>query len=538
VANENVLQSYLASIGYQIDEDSYRKFKNNLVDTGKWAVNLGENLQKFAVVATAAAAGVATALVKISAHLDNLYFAAQRTGSSAKNIQALEYAATQVGVSAESARSSLEGMAAALRTSPGAQALLQSLNVNPNKEGVQRLIDLVDRLKNLGNYPVASQFAKQFGIDEGTFKQLYDNLGKFESKMTEARRLGLVDDDQFRKFNEFSTGVRELGFRFDQLTDTVTARFLPVGEQVIHFLDTALDRTTQLGSQNVDNLTKSLSFLLRTTGNVAAELTAMGLSLSRIMELSAAFLAGPEGFLAKVSEINKRYDALGDQAFAGLAAFNQGFEGTKPASTYSHLPWHNPWTKSPPTPKTDVISLLNQAASRFGLDPALIRAQAMQESGGSQAARSKKGAIGVMQLMPDTARKLGIDPYQVDQNILGGVKLMQQLMAKYHSEILALAAYNAGEGAVDRYHGIPPFRETQDYIRAIEGTKLGVGGRDLARAGMEQAGQTTGSPVTINQDVDIHVQGGDAREAARHVVQAQKDVNADIIRNMNTRRLR
>jgi soluble lytic murein transglycosylase-like protein len=111
-----------------------------------------------------------------------------------------------------------------------------------------------------------------------------------------------------------------------------------------------------------------------------------------------------------------------------------------------------------------------RAASKvFKIDADLIRAVIIQESGGNEKAVSHKGAIGLMQLMDGTARDLGVaDPFDPVQNIFGGARLLAQLLKAFKGDLdLALASYNAGIGTVRKYGGIPPFRETQDYVRRV-----------------------------------------------------------------------
>lgn len=113
---------------------------------------------------------------------------------------------------------------------------------------------------------------------------------------------------------------------------------------------------------------------------------------------------------------------------------------------------------------------IQKAAENYGLNADLIRAVIGTESAGKQSAVSPKGAQGLMQLMPATARQYGVtDPFDPEQNIDGGAKYLSYLFTRYDGDRkLALAAYNAGEGTVDKYGGIPPYTETRAYVRKIE----------------------------------------------------------------------
>lgn len=114
------------------------------------------------------------------------------------------------------------------------------------------------------------------------------------------------------------------------------------------------------------------------------------------------------------------------------------------------------------------FDILTNAADLQGLEPELVRSVARIESGLRQDAVSRKGALGLMQLMPGTAQELGVEPKVAQENAQGGAKYLRDLLSKYGGAyVLALAAYNAGPGAVAKYGGIPPYAETRRYIQNV-----------------------------------------------------------------------
>ena len=119
--------------------------------------------------------------------------------------------------------------------------------------------------------------------------------------------------------------------------------------------------------------------------------------------------------------------------------------------------------------KTDLDAYFEEAARTYGVDVNLLKAIAHTESNFNPNATSSAGAMGVMQLMPSTAKSLGIkDAYNARDNIMGGAKVISQHLSRYNGDVsLALAAYNAGSGNVKKYGGIPPFTETQNYVKKV-----------------------------------------------------------------------
>jgi soluble lytic murein transglycosylase-like protein len=121
-----------------------------------------------------------------------------------------------------------------------------------------------------------------------------------------------------------------------------------------------------------------------------------------------------------------------------------------------------------PVPETP-MGLADAAADRYGLERQLVRSVMAAESAFQPRAISPKGAIGLMQLMPSTAQALGADPYDPRQNVDAGARYLRELLTRYHNQLWhALAAYNAGPEAVDKYNGVPPYNETINYVSRID----------------------------------------------------------------------
>jgi soluble lytic murein transglycosylase-like protein len=139
--------------------------------------------------------------------------------------------------------------------------------------------------------------------------------------------------------------------------------------------------------------------------------------------------------------------------------------------SFLHLPRPAPAPPPPPKELVDPHALILEAATKHGVPAELVKSIMAAESNFISDVVSPKGAIGLMQLMPETATEFGADPTDPKQNVDAGVRYLHYLLSRYQKHRNALprviAAYNAGPGMVDRYHGIPPFRETRRYVARV-----------------------------------------------------------------------
>ena len=194
-------------------------------------------------------------------------------------------------------------------------------------------------------------------------------------------------------------------------------------------------------------------------------------------------LSGVEAIQARISEIQRRFGIEGPVPGTAVgfqraldAELKKNDGATPPQTAGTGTTTKADAAKVTPSGASTQLSsasnettrFIQEAAAKYGLDSRLVAAVAEAESSGNQSEVSDVGAVGVMQLMPDTAAALGVNPYDEKQNIEGGAHYLKQMLDTFGGDMKkAIAAYNAGPQAVKDYGGVPPYAETQNYVNKV-----------------------------------------------------------------------
>lgn len=238
MAQPNVLREYLVSLGFSVDQSKLRTFSDALKGTATATSKLG---------AEAVAAGVAIGVMvdQVARHFEDLYYMSQRTGSTVKSLDAVSFAAQQVGVSADEARGAVESFATALRHNPGLRGMLGGLGVGGQGDPEAQLRGLVKRLSSLPEF-VQVQYAQMFGINEKVFLNYRNNLALLEQSEDEQRarmkNAGLDADEEARKFTELTRVLNSMGASFSVVGARIAHDWRDAVQSVAAWTTHLLDR--------------------------------------------------------------------------------------------------------------------------------------------------------------------------------------------------------------------------------------------------------------------------------------------------------
>ncbi len=523
MADTDILREFLVGLGFKVDEGGLKKFTGTVAAATKVVFGLAAAIEGTAV---AVAAGV----TRFAGNLESLYFASMRTGTSVRNLEAYSKAAQNFGASSEDARASIESLATYLRKNPGGEGFLNALGVK-TRDAKGHMRDMSDILTGLGQrfakMPVylAEQYAGQFGISERMMLALRN--GKFASELEKMRRI--LKDSGFQRAakeaHEYREQLRQIEARFDAIKARIGAGVLKVFNQdLIEFgkwLDTHQTQLTTFAtsfSTGIQEAARVAIPLLEDIGtgwkNIFDWTKAAGSAIANWLPQSVQDrIAQATGYVLDKLGLRKAVNrALGLPADAGGP-------NAKPSS--SKVPFSEQgWTGGTDIPAHAVN---NPGNLRFAFQPG--------------------------------ANNVG--GFASFNHLADGVDALARQLEKYSSRHL-----DTVRSIVSRY-APPNENNTAAYIKDVAG-RLGVSpdaalnlsdpgmldrlmnaiiihekGRPLADQGLlahAASGATgrTGGRIELSQRTTIHVHGSDAKSAARAVMNGQRDVNSDLVRNFAT----
>lgn len=534
--DREVIKEFLVSLGFQIETVDARKFTDMLMHTSKLAAKVSATIAGVVVAAEA--------MTQVFARgMEKMYYASKRTKSSVENLQALEFAFEQVGLTADDAKGTIEAFAAGIRLQPGIVALIEGLGVKvQGRDRVQVLHDTIRQLSKMPHF-LGAQYAEQLGIPEHVFQHYVENLDAIveaEARRREMnKRAGVDSDAAAAAAKRYMQVLRDFWQQIEVLADKMAIRFLPVfeafnsiaGHLVEQFSAWAgdgfpieLDKWDRWG-ESIKGITHQLGRLYDILSNVAGMFaekdhanwfnTLWHLVKTQGGEIAQFFLDVAEGLLALMSGDWKV--AWGKLQSAGRSLVT-GFNGHKLFDNYmkpeAPIPLNGPRAGTSPRSSSaapaDKAAFMAQLERTYGLPAGVLDAMWSKESNRGRNMTSPKGARGHFQFMPGTAAEYGIlgkeDNFQ--ESASAAARYMQSLMSRYGGDLSkSLAAYNWGMGNVDRLGMGRAPAETRDYVSTIS------------------------RQISINPQTNIYVSGTDPASTGRAVAGAQSGVYSGMLRD-------
>ena len=559
--NGNVIREFLVGLGFKVDEAGFRRMTSNIQQLTKNAALLAAG-----IYATAGAIGAA--VTKIAKEFETLFYLSQRAGTTAANLTSVQFAFSQIGMSAEDASSAIDGLSKAMRENPGIRVLVNSLGVATTgqngrlRDTADVAIDLLNTLAKMDPM-LSSRYAGMLGISEGAVNAVRNNPGGIEAARARALQmqkdagvdLNAIAETSRNFMNEIKTIWGQIELIFAGLAADIMAKVMPSMELVRQWLADHSKEIRQIGGQmsdsfghllgdvnalipKIDELVektigwqRALEFIADVV--IVKMLGRLGLILVLIQKLSSLDAGDASTWWEKLKKDfiwNKPGFKLEDLLDPKTWMQNEGkpLGGTPQSATEPGLR-HN-LSFSPgggggggnPQLAPDIEAEVRRQAALQGIDPeravALFRAE-----GGGYSNVSSAGAIGPGQLLPGTANDLGVNPWNWRDNVKGGVMYFAQALRKFGGNYdSAEAAYNAGpnSGLVAKFNETGDRRwlpaETQQYLNNIDANY---------RAGT-RGGST---PASVTQTNNFNINGSNAEQVASAVARRTRE-NADQIR--------
>ena len=491
MADTSILREYLVSLGFHVDQSSNKKFVGTLEKLNANAFFLTKNIENAAVA-------VKAMVQAFSSQMEKLYFSSRKAESTVQQMQALEYAAKQVGVSGDTMKGAIEGMARAMRSNPGLQGLLHSMGVRTEGRTVaQEMVDMIKQLRSLP-FSVGSRYAEMFGIDADTYLLLSQSVDKLEEaarvreKMNESA--GLDIDQAAKQGTHFSQQLTTIGAQFETIFQSLSNDAMPV---LIHVADV---------------ISKALDDVLRIIGYFHG----------KAMPKSPYEIPGTErkatsfwDFISKPLYLGKPFTAPGGAQSPAPASAPTLPAISAPAPVLPATGAGGGRGSSNPALVTDSkdskLAKLAALEKKYGLPSGVLASMWQQESGqGVNLYNAKSKAEGDFQFIPSSAKEFGVDVKSFDSSAEGAARKLSGELKQFGDLGTALQAYNLGEGNLSK---------VMLGQKAMPAETAKYGNEIMTRAGITQTNNITVSGVS------------DPAKAANAVQDSIQLANSELIRS-------
>jgi len=517
------LQEYLIGLGFDVDQNKLRKFREGAATAAKEVTELGG-----AAIATATAIGYMT--TQAARQFEGLYYQSQRTGISVTRLKAFEFASRQVGVAAEEASSATEAMFAAMRTNPGMKGLAGALGVN-SSGGPLQLVQSLKKRFGESQYFVAAMFGQQFGIPEQVFKQYWDNLDRTIAEQDRwersLRAAGLSSPEVAEKFVQLSRQVSAIEDHFSIAGSVIAKDFLPILQKI---------------APEVESLIKSFAKADADSGGslgVAAGGTVAALPLlllKRVRGLLATAFGkggGVMGPALELLELMKSDSQNGNQVRTILRGVF-GIEDPGEAA---------PWAGAKPGGGKA------GSASASGIIDYFEKQGWTKEQASGIAANLSRESNFNPRAIGDNGSAFGIAQWHPYRQAAFKEQFGKDIRESTLEEQLAFVQFELTKGSRQfagrllKKAGSPEeagsivsrFYEAPGNVEGEAAQRAQLAARQMARImGANIAPspiQTAGAAVTINHDTDINIFGNADKTAQQAITNAQYDIYAQAVRN-------
>lgn len=568
----SILKEFLVKIGFKVQDDQFRRFDETMSKVSKSALQVTKRFAEVATASIATGAALGVAMAKTANALESVYFSAQRTGASAKELDEFAYAAERIGISADQARQSVEAMAYARRNNPGLNAQLAQYGIDPKEiDNAKVLLQLITQLEKryggkAGHY-ISAQILGNYGVDEGVLTQIENNPDQFKSALNQReqqiKKEGISLSKQAAQSHEFMNKWAAMQAGMRDLNNTTQTSNMGAGGGIVGWLErittglTSADKATGGWSSRLIELgaalggIKASGWLMRLLaggGRSAAGVAGEGVATGAAGEVAAgAAEAGGAGLLGTVALPAIIIAAVGaalvwmmvhkDQVrkVVGEGATwvkNQAQEFINNTKQLIHPPdgWVNALKTQP-----DFIGDLARMVGKFEG----YRDHVYKDVGG-------KATYGFGHLVKPGEDMTGVNPIalfmgDLQKSLWAVARNVKVRLSDNQRKALADLEFNIGEKA---FRGSTLVRKLNagDYEGAAdhfsEWNKVLMNGHKVANATLSQRRAAeaqlfrTPDSKSLNLQTTINVEGGgDPRQAARETAREQNRVYGDVIRN-------